>query len=116
MCSNVKDADAASTSDFMGGCELRDPNGTNEDGPMDIATFNSKESSQKKIDGIGAAFTESWCDLDKASWEQMIQGMTKEVEKAGRGAGETTEEAVLKKLGAMLKKTCKAVIVEQMRL
>jgi hypothetical protein len=115
VCSNVKDEGAASTSAFMGGCELR---GDDKDGEglMDINAFNSKEGAKKKLDGIGAAFTESWCDLDKASWEQMIAGMEKEIEETGGPKGVTLEEAVLQKVGASIKKSMKAVIVEQMRI
>ncbi|GMI56743.1 hypothetical protein TeGR_g10649 [Tetraparma gracilis] len=116
-CSNVKEAGAAGSGEFMGGCELRGDTGGGAE-LQDINSFNSQEGAKKKLAGIKEAFAESWCDLDEASWDQMVEGMKGAIEKEGPGAGGggSVEERILKKLGAEIKKSMKAVIVEQMRL
>ena len=53
---------------------------------MDAAGYNARELAKKRLRELEKMLQEDWCDLDGASWTQLMEGI--------EGIGDGSEEEV----------------------
>lgn len=76
---------------------------------MDAKGFNDRELARDRLKQVGDLVKEQWCDVDEASWEQLLGQM--------KGVGDgSEEEKKLREIGAVIKAAIKGKIVEGMRI
>ena len=71
--------------------------------------YNAREKAKQRLSHLSSLLGEDWCDLDSASWSQLLDG----IEGVGDGS---EEEKKLREVGKVLKDAVKGRIREMMRI